>query len=157
MEKILAVTMTIMLLLTGCSSNAPQDENPTQNQTSATESTSVESKSQVAIDLTGEWEQSNKSSEDSYQTATINDGTIEVYWVSDGGDTTSLYWAGTFEAPEAGVESYSWDSVNDTEKTGMALMASGDETKTFTYENGQISYSVTALGVTTTVRLEKIQ
>ncbi len=157
MGRILAVTMTILLLLAGCSSNASQNEMSAQNQSSATGSTPVESKSQIAIDLTGEWEQSNKNSEDSYQTAMINDGTIEVYWVSDGGDTTSLYWAGTFEAPEAGVESYSWDSVNDTEKTDMALMASGDETKTFTYENGQISYSVTALGVTTTVRLEKVQ
>ena len=152
MRKLLSMTLIVMLLLAGCSSNSSQSDGAAQSQKPADES-----KSQVAIDLTGEWEQSDENSEDSYQIATINEGTIEVYWVSDGGDTTSLYWAGTYEAPEAGVDSYSWDSVNDTEKTGMALMASGDETKTFTYENEQISYSVTALGVTTTVRLERVQ
>mgnify|MGYP000422226887 CR=1 FL=1 len=152
MRKLLLMTLIVMLLLAGCSSNSSASDGAAQSQKPADES-----KSQVAIDLTGEWEQSDKNSEDSYQIATITEGTIEVYWVSDGGDTTSLYWAGTYEAPEAGVDSYSWDSVNDTEKTGMALMASGDETKTFTYENEQISYSVTALGVTTTVRLERVQ
>lgn len=152
MRKLLSMTLIVMLLLAGCSSNSSASDGAAQSQKPADES-----KSQVAIDLTGEWEQSDKNSEDSYQIATITEGTIEVYWVSDGGDTTSLYWAGTYEAPEAGVDSYSWDSVNDTEKTGMALMASGDETKTFTYENEQISYSVTALGVTTTVRLERVQ
>ena len=106
-------------------------------------------------DLTGEWKQVNSNSEDSYQSATIADGVVEVYWVSDGGDTKSLYWAGTYEAPTAAGESYSWDSQNDHDKTDMALLASGDDQKTFTYENGQISYEVSVLGTTTTVRLEK--
>ena len=106
-------------------------------------------------DLTGEWKQVNSNSEDSWQSATISGESIEVYWVSDNGDTTALYWAGTYTAPETGDEPYSWDSENDHEKTGLALLASGDDTKTFTYENGQLSYSVSALGTTTTVRLEK--
>lgn len=106
-------------------------------------------------DLAGEWTQVNSNSEDSWQSATITENTITVYWVSDGGDTKSLYWAGSFDAPETAEEPYSWDSVNDTEQTSSALLASGAETKTFTYESGQISYDVTALGTTTTVRLEK--
>ena len=106
-------------------------------------------------DLTGEWKQVNSNSEDSWQSATIDESTITVYWVSDNGDTKSLYWAGTYTAPETVDEPYSWDSENDTEQTSTALLASGDDTKTFTYEDGQISYEVSALGTTTTVRLEK--
>lgn len=106
-------------------------------------------------DLIGEWKQVNNNSEESWQSATIEESTITVYWVSDHGDTKSLYWAGTFEAPAETGEPYSWVSINDTEQTSMALLASGDDEKTFTYEDGQISYEVSALGTTTTVRLER--
>ena len=107
-------------------------------------------------DLTGEWKQVDGNSEDTWQSATITADYIEVYWVSDNGDTKSLYWAGSFTAPTSADEPYTWESANDTEKTSMALLASTAESKTFTYENGQIVYEVTALGTTTTVRLEKI-
>ena len=106
-------------------------------------------------DLIGEWKQINSNSEESWQSAIIDENTITVYWVSDNGDTKSLYWAGSYVAPKTADEPYSWDSENDTEQTSVALLASGDETKTFTYEDGQISYEVSALGTTTTVRLEK--
>ena len=105
--------------------------------------------------MTGEWKQINSNSEDSWQSATIDEDTITVYWVSNNGDTKSLYWAGTYVAPETSDEPYLWDSENDTEQTSTALLASGAETKTFTYENGQISYEASALGTTMTVRLEK--
>lgn len=106
-------------------------------------------------DLTGDWKQVNSNSEDSWQSATIDENTITVYWISDNGDTKSLYWAGTYTAPTTGDEPYSWDSENDTDQTSTALLASGDDIKTFTYEAGQISYEVSALGTTTTVKLEK--
>lgn len=108
-------------------------------------------------DLTGEWKQINSNSDESWQSAEITESTIEVYWVTDNGDTKSLYWSGTFVAPETADEPYTWASENDHDKTDMALLASGDDTKEFTYEGEQISYSVTALGTTTTVRLEKVQ
>lgn len=107
-------------------------------------------------DLIGEWKQVNSNSDDSWQAATITGDTIEIYWISDNGDTRSLYWAGTFTAPTTADEPYSWDSANDTEKTSTALLASGADTKTFTYEDGQISYEASALGTTMTVRLEKV-
>lgn len=106
-------------------------------------------------DLTGEWKQSNSNSDDSWQAATIEGETITIYWVSDEGDSKSLYWAGTYVAPTTPDEPYTWDSVNDHSQTDEALLASGDDTKTITYEKGQLSYSVSALGTTTTVRLEK--
>lgn len=107
------------------------------------------------LDLTGEWKQTNSDSKESWQSATIDESTITVYWVSDNGNTKSLYWAGTYVAPETASEPYSWESVNDTEQTSMALLASGDDEKTFTYEDGQINYEVSAFGTTTTIKLEK--
>ena len=112
-------------------------------------------KSKVPPDLTGQWKQTNSNSEDSYQTASISGNEIEVYWYTESDQTSALYWAGTFEAPTTSDEPYTWDSINDKEKTSSAMLASGDDTKTFTYKDGQISYSVSALGVTSTVILEK--
>lgn len=37
----------------------------------------------------------------------------------------------------------------------MAILASSDDTKVFTFQDGVISYDVSAMGVTQTVNLEK--
>ena len=105
-------------------------------------------------DLVGEWTQKDPASDDSYMIATITESTIEVYWFTTEGSTKALYWSGTYIAPtEAG--DHSWDSVNNTEKTSAALLASGDATKAFTYssESGEISFDMSMLGVTTTITL----
>ena len=109
----------------------------------------------VPPDLSGQWKQINSDSEDNYQGAIVDGDIIEIYWVSDGGDTYSLYWSGTYIAPATSEGPYSWESVNNKEKTAYALLASGDDSKTFTYDNGQISYSASALGSTSTIRMEK--
>ena len=103
--------------------------------------------------LEGTWNQVNSNSETSYQQAVIQGDTMEIYWVSDN-DTKSLYWSGSFTAPKTADEPYVWESTGDTEAMAFALLASQDESKTFTYEDGQISYDVSALGTTQTVRLE---
>lgn len=100
--------------------------------------------------LTGEWEQTNKNSEESYQIATITDTTIEVYWKTP--DMKALYWAGTFSPPTAGGD-YSWTSVADKERNDMSIMAATADTKEFTYSHGELSYDVQAMGVTVTVRM----
>ncbi len=105
-------------------------------------------------DLTGEWKQVNSSSDDNYQAATISGDAIEIYWVNEEDESKSLYWAGTFVAPETAAE-YSWDSENDHEKTDSAILASTDDKKTFTYKDGEISYEASALGTTKTIRLKK--
>ena len=73
--------------------------------------------------------------------------------MADGGDTKSLYWAGSYVAPNDNTEPYTWDSENDKEKTGSALLASSDDIKAFTYENGELTYSASALGTTVKKRL----
>ena len=147
-KRMLALVFACFMLtlpLTACGGNA--------SSSTGTDAAAQQEEAPQPPDLTGEWVQVNSNAEDSYQTATITDDTITVNWVMP--DTTALYWAGSFEAPTTADEPYTWDSANDTEQTANALLASPDETKTFTYEDGQISYSVSAMGVTTTVKLEK--
>lgn len=145
-------TLALLALLgfgtVSCAGGATTDE-PAGDTQSAPEETVEEAPEPV--DLTGEWKQTNANDPESFQTATITGDTIEVYWNAP--DSQSLYWAGTVEVPEDGATSFTWDSVNDKAKTDSAMLASGDDTKTFTYEDGELSYDVTALGTTMTVRL----
>ena len=107
------------------------------------------------LDLTGTWSQVNSNSDDTWQEAVIENNTITINWVSDGGDTKSLYWAGSYDAPTEAAKEYTWTSNNDHDQTGSALLASSAETKEFTYKDGQLTYEASAMGSTTTVRLEK--
>ncbi|WP_146080492.1 MULTISPECIES: hypothetical protein [unclassified Pseudoclavibacter] len=109
----------------------------------------------MPLDLTGDWVQTNSNSESSYQAATISDGEIVINWVNDAESTSALYWAGTYVAPTEDVESYTWDSANDTTQTESALMASGDATKVFTFEGDVLTYELTAMGVTMTVEMSR--
>lgn len=143
------IAAALLAMLTACGSTASTDNGSAEN------TASQKAEEKQPADLTGDWKQVNSSSDDSYQQATISGDTIEIYWVSDNGDTKSLYWAGSFEAPTTADEPYSWESKNDHDKTDSALMASSDDTKKFTYEKNQISYEASALGTTATIRLEK--
>ena len=148
MKKYIFIAIASILAFSGCSSSSSEAASST-----AAVSSSVEESE--PLDLTGTWKQVNSNSEDTWQEATISGDIIEINWVSDNGDTKALYWAGSYIAPTEDTDTYTWDSVNDHEKTDSALLASGDDTKTFTYENGQLTYEASAMGVTTTVRLEK--
>lgn len=150
----LALITLFGLGATGCSA-AEESATPQGGgtQPSATETEApVEEVKPDSISLEGSWTQLNRNSEDMWQEAVITGNEIEVYWVSEGGERKSLYWAGSVEVP-ADVESFTFDSVNDTSKTQSALLASDAETKAFTYENDELSYEVSALGETMTVHL----
>ena len=147
MKKSIIITFCMAMLIvlfTGCSSTP-------------TSSAKVNNTPKKQIpNLVGEWKQSNSKSDDSYQSATISGNTIEIYWVSDNGDTKSLYWVGSFIAPKAADEPYIWNSKNDHSKTDKSLLGSSDATKTMTYQNGVLSYKVSLMGTTTTVKLKKL-
>lgn len=147
MKKILsAILAGVMILnLSACSGD---------NNTSSGDGSDKHNSSD-SPDLSGQWKQVNSNSEDSYQGAIIQDDVIEIYWVSNGGDTRSLYWSGTFDAPDTTDEPYVWESENNKARTSSSIMSSSDDTKTFTYEDGQITYSSSIMGTTTKVRLEK--
>lgn len=147
-KKLAIISLCVALLITiftGCSSTPTSSGNGDNNP-----------EKQIP-DLTGEWKQENSKSDKSYQAATIIGDTITIYWISDNGDTKSLYWAGSFVAPTTADEPYSWTSKNDHSKTENALLASSDDTKTMKYQNGVLSYEASAMGTTTTVKLKKQQ
>ncbi|MFB7252504.1 hypothetical protein [Microbacterium sp. NPDC056234] len=154
----IALLALLGLSAVGCSS--PEPSSSSSNESSNSEEAEQTQEEEPApepepVSLEGEWKQNNSNDpENTWQAATITGNTIEVYWVADAGDTKSLYWAGTVEVPAEG-ESFSFDSANDTTKTANALLASSDPTKTFTFENGELSYEVTAMGTTMTVRLSQ--
>lgn len=79
---------------------------------------------------------------------------IEIYLVSDNGNTKSLYWAGSLSFLQL-QEPFTWDSKNDHSKTDSAMLASSDGTKTMTYQNGVLSFEASAMETTTKVKLEK--
>lgn len=108
----------------------------------------------VPPDLAGEWREQN-GSDDSFHGILISGDTIEIYWVSEGGNAASLYWAGSYVPPPDGKEPYTWVSENDVTRTSAAQLASGESSKTFTYQNGILSYSASVLGVTTTIEAKK--
>jgi len=148
-KRVLALMFVLAVgtMLTACG-----ESKQSNNEKNNTKTETVEKKKEPT-DLTGTWK--SEDNDGSYQEAVISDGYIEINWVSDGGNTKSLYWAGSYTAPSEYVEEYSWTSTNDQEKTSSALLASSDETKEFSYKDGKISYEVSALGSTTTMFLEK--
>jgi activator of HSP90 ATPase len=148
MKKLITlIAVATALALTGCSGTDATSPG-------AAESHSSEAAPQIP-DLSGAWKQSNSASADSYQQATITADTISIEWVADGGDTTSIYWVGSFDAPVDATEPYTWTSQRDVAATESALLASSDDTKEFTYKGDTVSYKVSALGTTTTVNLKK--
>lgn len=105
------------------------------------------------LDLSGLWRQVNVSDGTMYHEAIISGGVIEIYWVSDLID--SVYWVGSCPIPTG--DPFTWTSTGDTARMNTALLASTDEFKDFTYNDGRISYSVTALGITATFTLERVE
>ena len=92
-----------------------------------------------APDLEGRWTQVSPDST-FYQTAVITGDMIEVYWHVVQDDSVYLYWSGSFEPPKDGKEPYSWDSVNNYERAKLDPHCRREETLTFTYKNGRISF-----------------
>lgn len=166
MKHFAIIIAALVLMLFSCSKEEDNnDVSVVNNLNNVTENTAkddeksdvrnltIEPDESTIPDLSGEWKQVNSNSGENYQIANITDETIEIYWIMD--DTKALYWAGSFTAPtESGA--YSWESINDKEKTDYAILASGADTKTFDYSDGIISYEASAMGVTTIINLEKV-
>lgn len=157
MKKLLSLTLAaFMLAMTLCScGNTLNNSTDTSNDDTPTDKvTTEEVTTEAPASLQGEWIQKDYENEGTYMTATVSDNAIEVNWYvkSESGDTTALYWAGTYTAPDKAGD-FSWESINDTEKTSTALLASSDEKKTFNFSNNEISFEASAMGATKTVVL----
>lgn len=156
-HRLLLPFAIVALLVTGCApatgSNSSGSGGGSSDATTAPEKT--QAPPVEPLDLTGEWKQTNSNSADAWQAATITADRIEIDWVNETESTTAIYWAGTYVPPAEDTESYSWESQADAAALENALLASQDSTKAFTYENGVLSYELTAMGVTMTVQMER--
>jgi len=155
MRKSVVAVASLALLLCGTCASSTQ---PATSQVPSQSASVVESTQAPAtpVDLTGDWKQTNSNSADTWQEAVISGDVIEIDWITDNGDTKSLYWAGSFVAPSEPGDSYSWTSNNDHSKTDPSLLAAQSDIKEFTYSAGVLSWDVTMMGTTTTVKAQKV-
>lgn len=155
-HSILVPFAIVAFLLTGCSSS-PGSPVTEGNGGGSTATAPAEEQAPPAepLNLTGDWKQTNSNSADSYQAATIAGDIITINWVNEAESTTALYWVGTYEAPTEATDTFTWTSAGDVAQMETALLASGDDSKVFTYEDGKLTYELTAMGVTMTVEMEK--
>ncbi|KIU03347.1 hypothetical protein [Frigoribacterium sp. MEB024] len=152
-----SVALVSVLARTGCSGSKSSDSSGSDSNAGSSSEPSAEAITEAAAapDLAGTWKQTNSGSDDAYQAAVITGDTITVNWVSDGGDTESIYWVGTFTPPPDDASACTWTSTRDAAATDSAMLASTDDAKDCTFEEGEVSYKASAMGTTTTVRLEK--
>lgn len=148
-KAVIALALAALLIVPSCAKPEPE---PAQDEATAQEQTPAEEKPAAVYTFAGTYTEENADPSSTYMRAEISGDVIEINWIMDSGETVALYWAGTFQQP-TGADDYTFDSANDTEKTGSALLASGDPTKEMTVSGQSISFSVTAMGVTRTVRL----
>jgi fermentation-respiration switch protein FrsA (DUF1100 family) len=93
------------------------------------------------VSLDGGW--SSESDDPSEMTATILDNVMEIYFVDDG--VHMLYWVGT--APDTVLPGDAFVSEGDVEALAVSLMGSGEETKTFRFEDNSLKFELGMLGV----------
>lgn len=93
-------------------------------------------------------------------TAVITDGEIQVDLKMEGGDGDSdvygIYWVGTFNTSNTS-DTFTVVSTADNKKLEKSVFGSQDDTKSFTYKNGKLSFgfSIDLTGLKTTVVLSK--
>ncbi|MGR4009166.1 hypothetical protein [Leucobacter sp. 1207-22] len=144
MKKIIAGAFITVIALTGCSTTTPEGASA-QNEAPAEET--------APLNLTGKW--IDEEADGGTQVATITADTISIDWVNEAEGTTAVYWVGTFPAPDTTDDKYDFTSTRDAEATAAAMMASTSDSKDFSYEDGVLSYTVEAVGVTKTFKLTR--
>ncbi len=153
---ILILALSLAIYTTACGSESKeQTTEPETKEEVVDVPDEPEEPAEEPTDLTGTWK--SEANEGSWMEAVISADTISIDWVSDDGNTKSIYWVGTYAAPTEYVEDYTWTSERDKEQTDNALMASTDDTKDFSYSSDKLSYSVSLMGTTTQMELSKEQ
>jgi hypothetical protein len=110
--------------------------------------------SKEPVDLTGSWQSVNQDHENGVvMYALVSDGELEITWVADP-TSHGLYWKGT--VPDAVTPGDSFTSNGDTEAMDMSLLGSGSSAKEFKYASDQISFDLTAVGITQTIFMERV-
>jgi hypothetical protein len=101
------------------------------------------------ISYDGVW----KSTGNPEMIATIKDHNIEIIWNMDN-DTKGLYWAGTFPGT-ASTLTETIISKADTKALDSSLIGSQNDTKTFLYKDGVLSFEFKIMGTYQQISLKK--
>ena len=101
----------------------------------------------------GHWTDDNdpNQGDSSKISAVIKDGDIRINLEST--DSSALFWKGTF--PKASQGPTKFVSQADVKALSESLLGSSDKKKTFTYEDGVLTFDLSMMGVTRHVHLEK--
>ena len=158
-RKTIATAVAGLLILglgaCGNASDAKTADAGSTSQSQTTKKPAEKKPVEQPADLTGTWKQTNSGSTDSWMEAEITADTITVQWVSDNGDTKSLYWKGSYNAPDKAGD-WKWTSQGDTAAMQASLLGSQDATKDFTYaEADGVGWETAAMGTTTVVKTAK--
>ena len=150
MKKLLSLALigTLALSLTACGSGSSKDNSSSNGKTV----TKKEEKKEP-LDLMGTWQ--CDPVDGTYLKATISNDVIEIDWIFVEENKSAIYWVGSYDAPTTDTNEYSWVSNNDHEQTETSILASTDDTKEFTYNNGVISFAASMQGVSKTFELKK--
>jgi hypothetical protein len=109
---------------------------------SACQSTSSAPIKEAPVSLNGSWKADGVE-------AVISTDSIKINLVSSDG-AKSLYWKGTFPS---GTDKIT--SVGDREALDITILGSPDKTKVFNVDGNKITFEISMMGTTKTVRLEK--
>jgi hypothetical protein len=102
--------------------------------------------------MVGEWRQTNANS-DGWMTASISGNSIRVNL--RGRDSNSIFWVGSFDTSRRPHGTFKVVSIGDQRAMKWALMASSEKRKTFSYDNGVLSFGFSALNSSTTIHMTK--
>ncbi|MDK8799842.1 DUF5067 domain-containing protein [Corynebacterium coyleae] len=149
--SIIVAATLIALPACGISDSGKSASDSVQNSQSQSASSERE-----APDYLGTWKQKGadgEEGEDTWLEASITTETIRVDWVMESGADRMLFWSGSFD-PEAAAEG-TVVSQRDNAAMDPELLASGDDTKEFTFKENSFSFPITIQGEHGTIEMEK--
>lgn len=164
MKRLISCVLLLFLFLSlaGCGgSPAPSTEAPASEPEAAPEPApelepEPEPEPEVnALDLTGQWKETDPLNKDMYYGAVIGEDKIELYRVSEDSGSRHLYWAGTYVPPERDIDSYFWTSQTGWHRVDRETIAADKETLDFTYQDSHLSYYVMNDGIIKWVEMER--
>lgn len=103
--------------------------------------------------LEGNWHQINAEDTGVYMTAEVTKSSIQIHMKAR--ESTGIYWIGTFNSDQDLSKKIEIVSNADQDALSQSIFGSQDKTKTFTYENGKLSYQFSIMGMESTVKLSK--
>lgn len=165
MKRSALVIVPALLALLGCSESAPPTPEPNGSPSArgsalasptATDGPTRSLTDSGVLDLVGDWKEASSEDADAWFVATIADALITVSQVSEGGASTVLYWAGSYQPPVGAETPYSWKSINDHSQTDPIDYALHVDTLTFSFDDGLLTFEAPSDDGASRVDLEPV-